>query len=65
MKPKVGSVATDPVLAVSTKRAAQMLGTSKKSIYRLLQRGLITKVRVLRTYLIPVAELEKLVGGKN
>ena len=56
---------TSQVLAVSTKRAAEMLGTSPKTIYRLLQRGKIKGVRILRTHLIPVAELKRLVGGKN
>ena len=45
---------------VSIPEAARLLSVSKDSIRRLIERGQLKKVKVLRRVLIPVVELERL-----
>jgi hypothetical protein len=48
-------------LAVSIKDAAEMLGGSTRSIRRLIERGHLRPILLLRKKLVPVAQLEALV----
>jgi excisionase family DNA binding protein len=48
-----------PKLAYSMREAAQVLGVSYQTVYRLLKRGLIKSSSALRHKLIPVSELER------
>jgi excisionase family DNA binding protein len=49
---------------VSIPEAARVLSLSKDSVRRLIERGDLKKVRVLRRILIPVSELERLCKAK-
>jgi excisionase family DNA binding protein len=46
-------------LSVTIPEAARMLSISTKSVYRLIDRGIIKSSRALRTHLIPIIELER------
>jgi excisionase family DNA binding protein len=48
-----------PKLAYSVKETAQMLGVSNKSVYRLIQRGLLKSSLALRHKRIMLAEIER------
>jgi excisionase family DNA binding protein len=58
-----GSAVSPRALKVS--QAASYLGVSTISIRRLITRGLIKPNRALRHLLIPVAELERFLGGRQ
>jgi excisionase family DNA binding protein len=45
---------------VSIPEAARLLSVSKDSVRRLIDRGQLKKVRVLRRILIPVCEVDRL-----
>jgi excisionase family DNA binding protein len=46
-------------LAYNTKETAELLGTSTKTVYRLLERGLLKSTVALRHKLIPRADIER------
>ncbi len=48
-----------PRLAYSTQEAANMLGVSVVSLYRLIERGRLTPCRGLRQFVIPAKELDR------
>ncbi len=48
---------------VKIREAAAILGICENSVRRLIDRGKIRTIRVLRHHLIPVAELDKLLAG--
>ncbi|HYR22307.1 MAG TPA: helix-turn-helix domain-containing protein [Chthoniobacterales bacterium] len=55
-----------PIGALKLKDAAQYLGgVSTITVRRLIKRGLIKPNRALRHVLIPVAELDRFIGGKE
>jgi excisionase family DNA binding protein len=45
---------------ISIREAANFLGVSKDSVRRLVDRGDLKKVKVLRRVLIPVSEVERM-----
>jgi excisionase family DNA binding protein len=49
-------------VALQLKRAAQYLDVSEMSMRRLIKKGHIKANRILRHYLIPVAELNRFLG---
>lgn len=53
------NIEPDRRLSVTVAEAAKMLGVSQKTVYRLMDRGLIKASRALRTYLISIKELER------
>jgi len=52
------TAASNAALTVTVAQAAALLNVSKKSIYRLCERGFFTPNRALRSYLIQMAEVE-------
>ena len=52
-----------PRLAYSVQEAAQVLGVSATTVYRLVKRGHLRRVKGLRHLLIPKVELEKFVSN--
>ena len=48
-----------PKLAYSIREAAQALGVSQVTVYRLLKRGLIRSSSAFRHKLIPIIEIER------
>lgn len=61
------NVASPPVvgLALSPAAAAEALGICRASIYNLIKRGELRAVKIGRSTRIPVAELERLIGGSR
>jgi excisionase family DNA binding protein len=53
------NVVTLPRLAYSLDETAQILGVSKITVYRLLERGLLKSSTAMRHKLIPVTEIER------
>jgi hypothetical protein len=51
--------------ALKLRQAANYLGVSQISVRRLIRRGLIKPNRALRCLLIPIAELERFLEGKQ
>jgi excisionase family DNA binding protein len=52
-----------PRLAYSIQEAADSLGISYISVFRLIQRGKLKTVRDIRNHLIPAVELQRFLGG--
>lgn len=50
-------------LAVKVEEAADLMGISKTSIYRLVSNGVLTPNKSLRHLLIPLRQIEKLING--
>ena len=51
-----------PRLAYSVRETAEMIGASKITIYRLLNLGKLKAIPGLRTKLIPMAQIQKLLS---
>lgn len=51
-------------LALRIPEVAQALGISKTSVRRLIKRGHLKPLRILRHVLVPVEQLSKLVNGE-
>jgi excisionase family DNA binding protein len=49
--------------AVKVSEAAGMLGVSESSVRRLISRGILKPIRVLRHLLIPLKQLDALLNG--
>lgn len=49
-------------MAVKIPEAAAMLGISQNSVRRLITRGKLRAVRVLRHVLVPISEIERLLS---
>jgi len=58
------AVAQVPKLALSLKEAAEALGVSYISIWRLTKRGKLRTVKALRTPLVPVVELQRFLASE-
>ena len=54
----------DGRLALRIPEVAQALGISKTSVRRLIKRGHLKPLRILRHVLVPVEQLSKLVNGE-
>lgn len=62
-KGEIASRPFQPKLGYSIAEAANALGLSYPSTYRLLKRGKLRSIQVLRTHIIPHESLEKLLKG--
>lgn len=58
----VKEVSLPPARAVKIREAAAMLGICENSVRRLVVRGKLRAVRVLRHVLIPVTEIDKILS---
>lgn len=56
------NIANQSARAVKIREAAVMLGICENSVRRLIVRGKLRAVRVLRHVLIPISEIEKLLS---
>lgn len=50
-------------MCYSVKQTAELLGVSKITVYRLLQRGLLRSSSAVRTKVIPKSEIERFLKG--
>lgn len=60
-----GANKTLPRISVKIKEAAQICGVSPITIRRAIDRGLLKPSRAFRHPLIPIDQLEKLIGGAS
>jgi excisionase family DNA binding protein len=52
-------------LAVDVREAARLISLSRFTVRRYIKRGLLRAVRVGRRVLVPIGELERLVGSSG